>query len=112
MSHGRISQLDGIRTIAILAVFLHHSFHARLLWMGVDLFFILSGFLITGILLRQKTKPIGRYLGGFYGRRVRRILPPYVLLMVMTTLIFGFSWMRHGYLYLILMNFIVALRIP
>jgi peptidoglycan/LPS O-acetylase OafA/YrhL len=47
--NGRITQLDGLRAIAIIAVFSYHAFETKLTWMGVDLFFILSGFLITDI---------------------------------------------------------------
>jgi peptidoglycan/LPS O-acetylase OafA/YrhL len=103
--------LDGVRALAITAVFLHHAFKIRLLWMGVDLFFILSGFLITGILLQHKTQPIGRYFAEFYNRRVRRILPPYLLLLIVTTILFGVAWMRYAYLYVMLMNVIRALSL-
>ena len=108
----RILQLDGVRALAITAVFLHHAFKIRLLWMGVDLFFILSGFLITGILLQHKTRPIGQYFAEFYRRRVRRILPPYLLLLVVTTILLGTAWMKYAYLYVMLMNVIRALSLP
>ena len=52
----RIPQIDGLRAIAILMVFATHALHIPLLWMGVDLFFVLSGYLITGILLRLKER--------------------------------------------------------
>ena len=103
----RIDQLDGLRTIAIVAVFLNHAFRARLLWAGVDLFFILSGFLITGILIRGRETGIGGYFKHFYERRARRILPPLVMLLLVTTLLFGTGWMRHWYLYPFAMNFSV-----
>lgn len=105
-------QLDGVRALAITAVFLHHALKIRLLWMGVDLFFILSGFLITGILLQHKTQPMGRYFAEFYNRRVRRIMPPYVLLLVITTILLGTAWMKYAYLYVMLMNVIRALSLP
>ena len=50
----RIPQLDGLRGIAVLMVFAYHALHVPLLWAGVDLFFVLSGYLITGILLRLR----------------------------------------------------------
>jgi peptidoglycan/LPS O-acetylase OafA/YrhL len=81
----RISNLDGIRGIAIALVLIHHSgdvhwsngltntiffkvyWHiATSLWVGVDIFFVLSGFLITSILLR--TRSATNYYTGFYGR--------------------------------------------
>ncbi|CAM2193039.1 acyltransferase [Paraburkholderia sp. A1RI_3L] len=93
-SHSRrIVQLDGLRAIAVLAVFAQHALKAPL-WMGVDLFFVLSGFLITGILLDRKARQVS-YFGYFYARRARRILPPYVLLMVVSSLLFGLGWARY-----------------
>jgi len=91
--HGRIVQLDGLRAIAVGAVFLQHALKAPL-WMGVDLFFVLSGLLITGILLERKARGQS-YFSHFYARRVRRILPPYVLLLAVSTLLFGASWLPH-----------------
>lgn len=89
-----IRALDGIRGLAIIVVMLHHfeplipasnsavtaakavfSFG----WMGVDLFFALSGFLITGILL--ETRAAKNYFGAFYARRVLRIFPLYYLVL-------------------------------
>lgn len=109
--HPRISQLDGLRGIAIASVFIHHAFRVKLLWMGVDLFFVLSGFLITGILFNGKDKPFGSYIGAFYARRARRILPPYVVVLVITVFIFGVGWLSHWYLYIGAMNFIAPLGI-
>lgn len=103
-----IDELDGIRAVAISLVLIHHLFHIRLLWMGVDLFFVLSGFLITGVLLDNKVRGPKSYFGHFYQRRARRILPPYLLLLLVTTLFYGLSWTHRWYLYLFLMNFIVA----
>lgn len=108
----RIEQLDGIRTVAIAAVFIHHTLHVRLLWMGVDLFFIVSGFLITGILIDNKSQGLRQYFAHFYERRARRILPPYLLLLIVTSLFFGMAWARHWYFYLFLMNFVLAFHVP
>jgi peptidoglycan/LPS O-acetylase OafA/YrhL len=100
----RIVQLDGLRAFAVLMVFFSHAIHSQLLWTGVDLFFVLSGFLITGILLEQREQPLGGYLGAFYRRRMRRIVPPYLLFLVLTSVLFGTGWLRHWYLFLFLMN--------
>jgi peptidoglycan/LPS O-acetylase OafA/YrhL len=62
-NHERIPQIDGLRAIAILMVFADHALLVPLLWMGVDLFFVLSGYLITGILLHLKEE---RSAGGGY----------------------------------------------
>jgi peptidoglycan/LPS O-acetylase OafA/YrhL len=94
-------ELDQLRGVAVLSVLLYHlTFwsnnsmpavsritHAALLltregWIGVDLFFVLSGFLITGILLDQRGSP--RYFRTFYTRRALRILPAlYALLAIL-----------------------------
>lgn len=80
----RIPQLDGLRGLAVLLVLVHNtdaypSLHLGPIqrdgWMGVDLFFVLSGFLITGILL--DTKVCGHSLKNFYARRCLRIWPLY-----------------------------------
>ena len=93
----RIPQLDGVRAVAVLAVFLNHALGISL-WMGVDLFFVLSGFLITGILLDRKARKQS-YFSYFYARRVRRILPPYVLLLMLSSLLFGVGWLSHWWWY-------------
>src|SRR6202045_3638349 len=80
----KIPQLDAVRGLAVLLVLLHNtnvypSLHLHLIsdngWMGVDLFFVLSGLLITGILL--DTRQSEGYLRNFYARRCLRIWPLY-----------------------------------
>jgi peptidoglycan/LPS O-acetylase OafA/YrhL len=82
-----IPELQGLRGIAVLLVVFYHShprlehtpFYAASLWgwTGVNLFFVLSGFLITSILLESRDKP--HYFRNFYARRALRIWPVYVL---------------------------------
>jgi peptidoglycan/LPS O-acetylase OafA/YrhL len=108
----RIQQLDGVRALAILAVLLFHSWHAKLLWMGVDLFFVLSGFLITGVLLDAKRHSLRTFLGQFYARRVRRILIPYVVFLAFASLFVGIGWMTHWYFYIAFFNFLGFFNIP
>lgn len=95
-----------------MLVFVYHAFRANLLWMGVDLFFVLSGFLITSILLNEKNKPFGQYIGDFYARRVRRIVPAYVVILVICAFIFGLGWLRYWYLYLGAMNLVIPMHLP
>jgi len=71
--------LDGLRAIAVLMVMCFHL-HLNgwsLGWAGVPLFFVLSGFLITSILLSARAQPLGSYLSTFYLRRSLRIFPLY-----------------------------------
>ena len=85
----RVLQLDAVRGVAILLVIIHNTdgkYPLPLLqamadsgWMGVDLFFVLSGFLITKILL--DTRNSGAYFKNFYARRCLRIWPLYYSLL-------------------------------
>ncbi len=80
----RFAGLDGLRAIAVLSVVAYHLFPGTLIggYIGVDLFFVISGFLITALLLRQKDS-IGRIdLKGFWIRRARRLLPALFLLLI------------------------------
>jgi peptidoglycan/LPS O-acetylase OafA/YrhL len=96
----RISQLDGIRGLAIAAVLVDHLgqilnigigrnlvvialyrvMHVG--WLGVDIFFVLSGFLITGIILKDREQP--DFWGTFYLRRAFRILPAFIVVFAVT----------------------------
>ena len=82
-----IPQIDGLRAFAFLAVFIHNAFEAPMLWTGVDLFFVISGFLITGILFSIKQAQPGAFFRAFYIRRVFRILPPYFFALVIAYLL-------------------------
>jgi peptidoglycan/LPS O-acetylase OafA/YrhL len=83
-----LPQLTGIRAVAFLMVFLFHAqFGSYYLWSGVDLFFVLSGYLITGILLAQRGRP--GYFRSFYLSRVLRIFPPFYLVLLLVVLAFG-----------------------
>lgn len=78
LEHSMIPGLDGLRALAILTVLGSHTKNYDFGWMGVQFFFVLSGFLITGILLRMKESlPVQRYFKAFYGRRFLRIFPLY-----------------------------------
>jgi len=73
-----IPGLDGLRALAFLAVLGGHTDNISFGWVGVQLFFVLSGFLITGILIRMKASLARRdYFVKFYGRRFLRIFPLY-----------------------------------
>jgi peptidoglycan/LPS O-acetylase OafA/YrhL len=79
-----IKSLDGLRAIAILLVLLFHFFYTvEVGWVGVQLFFVLSGYLITTILLNSKTQAFGPYIKRFYWRRVLRIFPLYYFYIIL-----------------------------
>jgi peptidoglycan/LPS O-acetylase OafA/YrhL len=104
---GHLAELDGLRAIAVLLVFFYHTpfgsgagiqkylasfFHSG--YTGVDLFFVLSGFLITGILVDAKGTP--NYFKTFYMRRTLRIFPLYyfvlaILLVALLAAKYGFA---------------------
>jgi peptidoglycan/LPS O-acetylase OafA/YrhL len=81
--------LDGIRAVAIGAVIAYHLGYFGGGWLGVDTFFVLSGFLITSLLLEEKERTGGVRLSAFWGRRARRLLPALVLI---TTVIAVYAW--------------------
>ncbi|HEY7898160.1 MAG TPA: acyltransferase, partial [Gemmatimonadaceae bacterium] len=135
--------LDGLRGIAILLVLIHHfgavmtpASHVDYLflhvtgwaWVGVDLFFVLSGFLITGILLESIDDP--RYYRTFYARRALRVFPLYYAFLLALSFIIlplirllaahgvvsvGAEWLgnpvtRQPQIWLYLTNHLIAVR--
>jgi peptidoglycan/LPS O-acetylase OafA/YrhL len=114
----RISQLDGVRGVAILLVLIWHYFSCQvdprpqtfiafcsrtmnLTWSGVDLFFVLSGFLIAGVLLDHRST--SNYFRVFYLRRICRICPLYFLVFALFVALSrtsigaspSFKWLFH-----------------
>jgi peptidoglycan/LPS O-acetylase OafA/YrhL len=100
--HGHMPTLDGLRGLAILLVVWHngalaakweaHSFFSKTLllsanigWIGVQIFFVLSGFLITGILLNEKGAR--HQFRNFYARRILRIFPLYYFVLILAILL-------------------------
>lgn len=93
-----VKSLDGIRAIAVLLVMLFHyriyefgSAGMGVGWVGVQLFFVLSGFLITRILLEEKRNTLSLYLKKFYWRRALRIFPLYFGYLLAISAFFLFS---------------------
>ncbi len=105
-------ELDGLRGVAILWVILYHCHDklngtplldiAKWGWAGVNLFFVLSGFLITGILLdsRSREQSSRQFFRDFYARRALRIWPVYVLVLFLVyvgvPVLFGTSWLAQA----------------
>ena len=101
MNNTRFHALDGLRGTAVTLVMIAHlagslvegdDWIARVLywpqalgWCGVDLFFVLSGFLITGILTAHREAP--NYFAAFYAHRAFRIFPPLLLLLIIVLVV-------------------------
>lgn len=85
----RIPELDGVRGIAILLVVLFHDFRATFQngWLGVDIFFVLSGFLITSLLIAEHSKSGTINFKAFYLRRARRLFPAVAALLIVYSLL-------------------------
>ena len=86
-----IPAIDGLRAIAVIAVILYHL---GISWipggfLGVDLFFVISGYVITRLLLDSIQERGGLDLRDFYMARIRRLLPPLVFMIVVTSIVVG-----------------------
>src|SRR5690606_2682282 len=92
---GRFTGLDGLRAVAVLAVIVYHFMPAALPggFLGVDIFFVISGFLITSLLLRERERDGRIHLGRFWLRRARRLLPAIGLLVITCG---GIAWLIGG----------------
>jgi peptidoglycan/LPS O-acetylase OafA/YrhL len=82
ISRSTIPGLNGIRAVAALLVWWDHYVGQRTRNLGVEIFFVLSGFLITTLLLRELAKTGTVSLAGFYRRRARRIFPAFYVFWV------------------------------
>lgn len=112
------ARLDGLRALAVLAVFAEHFTYSELIrgWgpgmVGVRTFFVLSGFLITSILLRQRGSATGGILAvRFFVRRFLRLAPPFYLAITLAAALgisgMSIDWWAHS---LYLSNVLIVLR--
>ena len=86
----KIREIEGLRALAVVAVILYHGkFGASGGYVGVDVFFVISGFLITSLLLLEREDHGRIRLAHFYARRARRLLPAATVTIVVTLLL---SW--------------------
>jgi len=86
-----IPAIDGLRAVAVLAVMLYHLGFKWIPggFLGVDLFFVISGYVITRLLLDSIQRSGGLDLRAFYVARIRRLLPPLVFMIITTTVVVG-----------------------
>jgi peptidoglycan/LPS O-acetylase OafA/YrhL len=126
-----VLELDGLRGIAIILVIIHHIGHSfpsfdatgaadhflrvwlivtRRGWLGVDIFFVLSGFLITGILLDSKGGP--HFYRNFYMKRILRIFPLYYLTLLVMLVFYHWPWRFFAISLIYLSNVSVLFGVP
>jgi peptidoglycan/LPS O-acetylase OafA/YrhL len=87
-----VPAIDGLRAVAVIAVILYHLDFSWIPggFLGVDLFFVISGYVITRLLLDSIQRSGGLDLRAFYAARFRRLLPPLLFMIFVTTIIVGF----------------------
>jgi len=88
-----IPAIDGLRAVAVVAVMLYHLGFSWIPggFLGVDLFFVISGYVITRLLLDSIQRSGGLDLRAFYKARIRRLFPPLVF-MIFVTIIYISIW--------------------
>ena len=90
-SHHQLSyrpEIDGLRAVAVIAVIINHIDKSVLPagYLGVDIFFVISGYVITASLLSRGRQPLATMLTSFYARRIKRLLPALLVYVVVTSL--------------------------
>jgi peptidoglycan/LPS O-acetylase OafA/YrhL len=87
-----VPAIDGLRAVAVIAVILYHLDFSWIPggFLGVDLFFVISGYVITRLLLDSIQRSGGLDLRAFYAARFRRLIPPLLFMIFVTTIIVGF----------------------
>lgn len=81
------SEIDGLRAIAVISVLVNHFFPLYFPngYLGVDVFFVISGFVITGSIQSRLNSSIGLFLLDFYGRRIKRLAPALIICIIFTS---------------------------
>ena len=84
----RNNAIDGLRAVAVIAVILYHLSVSLLPhgFLGVDIFFVISGYVVCSSLLRRPKESLGRFFAGFYSRRILRIYPALIACLLVTGL--------------------------
>jgi peptidoglycan/LPS O-acetylase OafA/YrhL len=101
LGFGYHAALDGLRAIAVLSVIAYHDNYgwAKGGFLGVDMFFVLSGFLITTLLVLEFRRGSTIHLAAFWARRARRLLPALVLVLIFVAFYTHYAvvpWERNG----------------
>jgi peptidoglycan/LPS O-acetylase OafA/YrhL len=88
-AHRYRPEIDGLRACAVLSVMIYHLQNSWLPggFVGVDVFFVISGYVVTGSLAESRARSVFGFIGAFYARRLARILPALVVMLVATALL-------------------------
>ena len=81
-------EIDGLRAFAVIAVIINH-FNKDILpggYLGVDIFFVISGFVITSSLYQRPSKNFNDFISGFYERRIKRLIPTLSVFVLITSI--------------------------
>lgn len=95
-------EIDGLRAFAIIAVIINH-FNKDFLpsgYLGVDIFFVISGYVITSSLAKRKSKNFLDFVIGFYERRIKRLIPELALCVTITSIVIHLFIQNAGSYYL------------
>ncbi|MFJ3058447.1 acyltransferase family protein [Herbaspirillum sp. NPDC087042] len=86
----RLLEVEGLRAFAVLSVIINHFFEAALPsgFLGVDVFFVISGYVITKYLTESHFESWKDFLSQFYARRIKRLLPALLVCVIVTSLVF------------------------
>ena len=86
---GRIAGIDSLRAIAVLAVIIYHLRESTLPggFVGVDIFFVISGYVVCGSLIHTRWNTVADFLSQFYMRRIIRILPALLSMLLVTAIV-------------------------
>ena len=89
------SDIDGLRAFAVIAVVIYHAFPSLLPggFIGVDVFFVISGFLISSIIFSELDAQSFKF-SNFYARRIKRIFPALIVVLLASLLLVGFCFLR------------------
>jgi len=91
-----LASLDSLRGIGVILIFANHfvypNYYILFGWIGLWIFFALSGFLITDSLLKMKALPVGQYFGRFYVKRAFRILPAFIVFFSIAVALYFIFW--------------------
>ena len=85
-------EIDGLRAIAVISVIVNH-FNKDILpsgFLGVDIFFVISGYVITSSLARRKSKDFFEFISTFYARRIKRLIPALILFVLVISFLISF----------------------